>query len=229
MESMSRPAKIGVEMQLTGWRSWSSWKSYQLQSQWLTWPRWERSNCNCRASSRSYKAYCPGSHGKWSHLSADSLTCLVLGRKGVPPYLGGHERAGAHPYEEVGGLSAHGTAPPGPLAPASPVQERRVKERPVSRLRSEECMVPPGDIAGLYVGQHAERYRSLPLWVSGWCWCRDLKKKKLFEYPFSFKVEGCFNPISTFDHLNTFILVHGSKPATPLENKSLWQGDARPT
>lgn len=37
-------------------------------------------------------------------------------------YLGGHGHAGAHPCEEVGDLSAHGTAPLEPLAPALPAQ-----------------------------------------------------------------------------------------------------------
>lgn len=70
------------------------------------------------------------------------LICLVLGRKGVFAYLGERERAGVHPCEEVGGLLAHGTDPPGPLAPASPTQQKRVKEKAESRRVQGGCWRP---------------------------------------------------------------------------------------
>lgn len=90
--------------------------------------RWEHSNCNCQQVSHGGDS-CPDRELWQGESPLSSLTCLVLGGR-FPSYLGEHGRAGAHPCEEVGDLSAHGTAPPGPLAPASPVQQKRVRARP---------------------------------------------------------------------------------------------------
>lgn len=76
----------------------------------------------------------------------------MLAKRELPSYLGGRGCAGARPCEEVGDLSAHGTAPPAPLAPASPVQQRRITARPVSRLRSGGYTGAAGDSAGQYLG-----------------------------------------------------------------------------
>lgn len=88
-----------------------------------------------------------GSPWQGKSLPSELLACLGLGRRGGLSYLGGRARAGVHPCEEVGDLSARGTAPPGPLAPASPAQQR-VRARPVSRLRAEERPALPQTLLG---------------------------------------------------------------------------------
>lgn len=119
-------------------------------------PRWEHSICNCRAGLLRWATAKGGSSGL-----ADS--CSALRGRGLRSYLGGHEHAGAHPCEEVGDLSAHGTAPPGPLAPASPAQQRRFRARPDSRQRSGERRGAAGDLAGQCLWPGPGRHKVL------WC------------------------------------------------------------